>query len=441
MRISTGWAALAVGLTAGLAAAPGCGGGSGNTSTSSSSSSGGGSSTGTGGTGGGAGAPFTSHGAASYEAQTSIAATAAGSVVASWIGFFSDNTSAIGYAVSRDKGATWTAPAYVKSPGGRLASNPVVAADGQGRFFLAWLGFRPDAAMPDEHVYLSRLDDASATFGAPAVASDDGSSVTRDFDKPAMTVDADDNLLLTWADFTSSAAPALTFARSTDGATFTRSTIVADATFGNLAYLCVDASAGPSAPLHVVHLGAGGTLTLRTSTDQGKTWALGGAVPAASVVFQDPTCVAHGADLWIAYASGAAVFTPGKDSPGDAVQLVHSTDGGAAFGAPVTVSDGAAGTQYLFPAIVRGASGKLEIVYYQGTDGAAATLTRATSADGAAWATAALGPAGTFTLDLTLANWLGEYVGLAAAGGSTFVSYTENSQAKDHIGFLAVASP
>jgi hypothetical protein len=329
----------------------------------------------------------------------------------------------------------------VQSPGGRLASNPVVAADGQGRFFVAWLGFRPDAAMPDEHIYLSKLDDASNTFGAPVIASDDGTSVTRDFDKPAMTVDADDNLLLTWADFTSAASPVLTFARSADGATFTRSTIVADPTFGNLACLCVDASAGPSAPLHVVHLGPQGTLTLRTSTDQGKTWTLGGAVTAASVVFQDPTCVAHGSDLWIAYAFGGAMFTPGKDSPGDAVKVVHSTDGGASFAMPVTVSDGPAGTQYLFPSVVRGASGKLEIVYYQGTDGNAATLTRATSTDGSAWSTAALGPAGTFTLDLTLANWLGEYVGLASAGGSTFVSYTENSEAKDHIGFLEAAAP
>src|SRR4051794_17705705 len=113
-----------IGLTwmvAGAVAAQACGDGSagttsaGSTSSSASSSAtgaGGGSSssssaTGTGGgsTGtGGAGAPFTSHGAASYEAQTSVAADAKGGVVASFIGFFADGTSLIGYAVSRDGG-------------------------------------------------------------------------------------------------------------------------------------------------------------------------------------------------------------------------------------------------------------------------------------------------------------------------------------------------
>ncbi len=175
------------------------------------------------GTGGGAGAPFTSIGAASYEAQTSVASDAKGAVVAAWIGFFADNTSGIGYAVSRDAGATFTPPVYIKSPGGRASSSPVVAVDGQGRFSLAWLGFTFDFNNPDEHVYLSRLDNATETFGAPVIASDDGTSTTRDFDKPSITIDAKDDLLITWADFTGSGmgAPAsLTLARSSDGATF-----------------------------------------------------------------------------------------------------------------------------------------------------------------------------------------------------------------------------
>ena len=119
--------------------------GGGTTGTGSTGGAGGSGTTGTGGsgtgTGGAVGAPFTSHGDASYEAQTAIAASALGSVVAAWIGFFSDNTSAIGYAISRDAGKTWTAPAYVKSPGGRLAGSPVIAVDKKDRFSLGWLGF------------------------------------------------------------------------------------------------------------------------------------------------------------------------------------------------------------------------------------------------------------------------------------------------------------
>jgi hypothetical protein len=461
MTRSRRWSALFACLvgSAALAGEAGCGGGgTGTTSTSTATSS---SSTGTGGTGGEAstststgtststssgtggsmGGPFTSKGASSYETQTSLAADAKGDVVVAWIDLFADGSSAIGYTVSHDGGGKWTAPAAIKSPGGRQASNPVVTIDGQGRAFVAWLGFEFMGGVTNAHVYLSKLDAVTDTFGAPAIASDDGTSSSRDFDKPSLTVDANDNLLLTWADFTDAQNPALTFARSTDGATFTRSTIVADASFGNLAYLCLDASAGPSAPLYVVHLGAGGTATLRVSTDQGKTWMLGGMPLAKSVVFQDLTCAAHGSDLWVAYASGGAMFMPGKDAPGDSVQITHSANGGGIFEAAVTVSDGAAGTQYLFPQLVRDPSGKLEIVYYQGTDGNPATLTRATSDTGATWKTSSLGAAGTFTLDRTLASWLGDYMGLASANGSTFVSYTENSEAKAHIAFTKVMAP
>lgn len=429
----------------GLAAASGCGG-SGSTTSSSSTTSGTGGSTssttsttgtGGGGAGGSAGAPFTSKGASSYEAQTSLAADGKGAVLAGWIAFFADNSSAIGYTVSRDGGETWTAPAYAKSPDGRLASNPVVAVDGQGRFSLAWLGFRPDALLPDEHVYVARLDASTETFGAPVVASDDGSATNRDFDKPSLAVDANDNLLLTWADFTGSSGgtpPSLTFARSIDGASFTRTTVVADASFGNLAALCLDSSAGPAAPLYLVHLGAGATVTLRRSVDQGKTWAPL-AVPATSVVFQDITCAAHGSDLWIAYASGTAVFSPSQDSPGDAVNVVHSATGGDAFDQPVTVSNGGAGAQYLFPQIARSPAGDLAIAYYQGKVDGPVSLMVASSKTGAAWTSGALGTAGNYTVDRTLASWLGDYLGLASTAAGTYASYTENSGGKAHVAF------
>ncbi|MFT3770750.1 MAG: trypsin-like serine protease [Minicystis sp.] len=412
MRISLPWIAA---FCAAALAAQACGGGSNETtggggSTSSSGSGGdigtggGSSSSSSGSTGGGGGAaagPFTSKGTSSYEAQTSLAADSKGNLVAGWIAFFTDGTSAIGYAVSHDGGNGWTAPRYISSPGGRLASNPVLAADGQGRVYLAWLGFRVDAVNPDEHVYLSRLDAATDTFATPVVASDDGNGTALDFDKPSIAVDANDNVLLTWADFTGSGMgtpPSLTFARSADGTTFTRSTITADATFGNLASLCLDRGLGPSAPLYLVHLGAGGTVTLRRSGDQGKNWQIL-SVPATNVVFQDINCAAYGPQLWISYASGTAVFSPSQDSPGDAVSLIHSGNGGDGFEAPITVSNGPSGSQYLFPKLVFDPAGDLHVAYYEGTVGSPASLQLATSANGGPWGVKLLGPAGTFTID------------------------------------------
>ncbi len=457
MWTSNLWAP-AIGGAALLLAAAGCGGGDtsgtgGSTGTTTQGGTGGATNSGgttsggtggaTGGTGGATGGPFTSEGGSSYETQTSVAADTAGGIVATWIAFSADNTSAIGYAVSRDGGKTWTPPQKVESPGARLASNPVVVADSQGRFTLAWLGFRPDFANPDEHIYVSRLDAQTEKFASVVVASDDDNKPTYDLDKPSLTVDATDALLLTWADFTGSGSgtPVSTkFARSSDGEIFNRVTVANDATFGNLAYVCVDTTAGAGATLYMVHLGANGTVTLRTSVNQGQAWEIR-PTPAMSTVFQDITCAVKGTSLWVGYASGAAVFTPGEDSPGDAVQVMHSANGGTTFDAPVKVSDGPAGDQYLYPRLVRAPSGKLQIVYYQGTDGNPAKLVLASSPDGKVWSTSPVATAGTFTVDRTIASWLGAYVGLAIPGDKAYATYADNSSNLAHIAFAEVALP
>lgn len=392
------------------------------------------------GTGGAMPVPFTSKGASSYEAQTSLAADASGDVVVAWIAFPATGPSSIGYAVSHDGGNVWTAPSYVASPGARYASNPVLAVDAQKRFTLAWLGFGIQSGMPDEHIYVARLDAATNQFGAPAIASDDGTSTTLNFDKPSLTVDASDDLLLTWADFTANPA-SLTFARSHDGTTFTRTTLAADATFGNLASLCLDAAAGPSAELFMVHLGQGSTVSLRTSTNQGASFTLHAPLPTANVVFTDPTCVVSGSEVTIAYGAGTAIFNPTQDSPADEIDVVRSHDGGATFDNPVKVV-GKQGEQYLFPRISRAPSGKLDVTFYAGTDGNPATFSHASSTQGTSYTVSPIAPAGTFTLDRTLASWLGDYTGFATPGASTgFVSYTENSEGKTHVKFAEIALP
>jgi hypothetical protein len=402
------------------------------------------SSSGTGmGTGGSANGPFSSHGDASYEAQTSIAASDSGSVVAAWIGFFSDNTSAIGYAISRDAGTTWTPSQYIKSPGGRLAGSPVIAVDKNDRFSLAWLGFRLSNAAPDEHIYLARLEPKADKFGDPVVASDDGASTLRDFDKPSITIGANNEVFLTYADFTGSGAgtPAsLVLTKSLTDTTFSQKPFAGDASFGNLGNICRDRAAGVAGRLYLPHLGANGIILLHSSNNEGSTWDTS-TPTATNVIFQDVTCTTKGTDLWIAYASGTALFVPGNNTPGDTVNVVHSGDSGKTFDALVTVSSGPAGAQYLFPRIAQGPSGDLEIVYYQGTAGNPAALMRATSTTGATWAASKLADAGTFTLDRSLANWLGDYLGVAAAGKAVLSSYTENTAGKAHIGFVTVAVP
>ncbi|MFO0555530.1 MAG: hypothetical protein U0271_44545 [Polyangiaceae bacterium] len=396
---------------------------------------------GSGGTGGGA-LGFTSLGGSSYETQAHLAASSMGDIVVTWIAVFADGHSAVGYAVSHDSGASFTAPAYAAAPDDRLSTNPVVAVDSTGRFTLGWIGFRLDPSNPDEHVYVARLDPGASTFGAPAIASDDGTATNLDYDALTIAVDASDDALLVWSNFTNFSQgflPQLLFAKTSDGATFTRTAIVSDESFGNLPALCVDSTA-PASPLYVVHLGATGTLTARRSVDHGATWELLPATPAATAVFQRPSCVVAGNSLRVAYGSGDAPFSATDDSPADAIMVMSSANGGSTWAAPVSVTEPGV-DQYLFPRFARSPDGKLEIAYYQGVVDAPATFMHASSKSGSAWTRAPIAPAGTFTTDLVLASWLGGYVGVSAPGATGFVAYAENTQNKTHIAFAEIALP
>lgn len=427
------------GSSSGAAGAGGGTGGSGNNGGEGGSAGTGGG----GGSGGGMSTPFTSEGSSAYESQTQVVADTKGNIVAAWMAFGTDGSAVVGYAVSRDAGTNWTAPKTISAPDGRLSSNPTLAMDSKGRVALVWAGFRPDFNNPDEHIYLSLLDAQTETFPAPAIASDDGTSTTLDFDKPSVTVDASDNWLVTWADFTGTnmGGPAsLVFARSIDGKAFTRNTVTNDATFGNLAYVCLDRSLGANAPLYMVHLGANFSVSLRVSTNNGQTWTLR-STPATNALFQDITCVVGGTDVWISYASGTAPFMFGFDTPADAAIVMHSKDSGTTFDPLATVSNPAAGEVLLYPRIARSASGKIGVTYYQGKTDSPAKLVLASSLNGSPWVNSPIVDTGKLTLDRTIPSWLGGYFGFAIAGEKGYTTYADNSSNKSHVKFTEIALP
>jgi hypothetical protein len=137
-------------------------------------------------------------------------------------------------------------------------------------------------------------------------------------------------------------------------------------------------------------------------------------------------------------------------APGTAVKVVHSGNSGASYDAAVTVSNAATGTEYLLPQLVITASGTLEALYYQGSSMQPATLERAYSTDsGATFTVVDLAMPGTFNLDRGASLWLGDYVGLFAAGNTIYTSYGNNStlcarstsQYCDHISFAKWDAP
>jgi hypothetical protein len=409
---------------------------------------------GTGGTGGSTTpGPFTSQGDGTVrEAECHVASDGARNLAAAWIGVRTDSTSTNGYAISRDNGDTWSPPRHVEAPDGRVSSDPVLAIDGQGTTYLTFVGFRRQQSgifpISDMHVYVSKLDPATGVFGAPIPASDDGQP--RDgvvLDKPWITTDADDNVLVTYLE-ASTQHIGLMIARSTDHAqTFSQTTVTPGMTFNNLAYPCVDRS-HRGGPIFIVFAGrdlmglAGASLGFAKSLSGGTSWTMGAARAPGGAVYQDPSCAVHGDTFYMLYAQGADQGGSMTQTPlADSIALVRSTDGGASFGTPVTVSAGGTSDKYLLAQLAVAPTGRVEVVYYQGQVGQPAQLVRAWTSNFATWTRATLAMPGSLTNDRAAAGWFGDYIGLAAPGGFVYTTYADNSSGRSHIQFARAQVP
>lgn len=372
-----------------------------------------------------------------HEQEPMIAADGQGMVVGAWIGYFS-NITTNGYAVSSDDGMTWARPKQLDSPGARASGDPVVAADAAGNFYLTWLGFARDAQgnATDIHVYASTLDRTMGAFGTPVEVTD---GTPGNVDKPWITaIDGGSKLLVTWADLGNLALRA---AVSTDqGATWTPH-VVRSGTFANLAFPCTDPTVAGS-PIYVTFMtggGAGVGVGVRKSIDNGVTWTAQPGV-ANDGVFQDPTCAAHGAnDVWVLYPQGTSGGAQGSTTPAASVRIAHSTDGAATWGGLVTITDSTSSDIYLLPQMARTSNGNLHAVFYQGAIAGPAMLVHALSTDGGTtWTRSSFATPGKLTIDRThVTDWLGDYLGIYAAGSSVYVDFGDNSSTntRTHVGF------
>ena len=369
-----------------------------------------------------------------HEHEPMIAATGQGTVVGAWIGYFS-NITTNGYAVSHDDGMTWSRPQQIDAPGARGSGDPVVAVDSAGNFYLTWIGFLRDSQgnATDIHVYLSAMPAGTSTFGTPVEVTD---GTAASVDKNWVTVLNDGTVLVTWANL-NPATYAIWSATSTDhGATFTRQ-VVRSGGFANLAFPCTDVTAAGS-PVYVTFT-TGGGIGVRKSIDNGATWTVVPGV-ANDGVFQDPTCAVHAPnEVWVLYPQGTAATMSGFTTPADSVVIAHSTDAGGSWATHVTVNDPTSTDKYLLPQLARSTAGHLHAVWYQGMVNMPATLVHAVSTDdGATWTRTTARMTGSFTTNRASASWLGDYIGIFAAGSGIYVDYGDNSLAngRTHIEFV-----
>lgn len=412
---------------------------------------------GTGGTGGsGAGEvmnPIISLTPESFiQSETSTATAPNGLVAVAWIDIQQSGNSAIGYGISTDDGKTFPDPSSVSSPDGRLASDPVLAVDAAGSFYLSWVGYYIDmtGTPSDMHVYVAKAPAGATSFGDPVAVSVPGAS-SDFFDKPWITVTNEGTLLVTYAVF-SNVSSQLRAARSKDGVNWAESTMLESASaFFNLAYPCAPKN---GSRVYATYL----TLTnvvkvnLTFSDDQGATWAplvqnspvsLGGE----NVAFTDPTCVAEGNEVWVSYGitdepqMGEEADTPRLTS----IRAVRSSDLGKSFDLRLEAGDTAAAPFFLLPALAREESGALDVVYYAGQmdDDDQGSYRRARMVDPAA----GFAPSVVVEKPVTYLQarddprWLGDYTGLALRGGRLYTSYVVNTDGTAHIAFARPALP
>ena len=392
-----------------------------------------------------AGTIISESGLSAMESETHLAVGSNGFVVVAWISIQPNGGSSNGYVFSTDGGTTWGDVANLDSPNGQVASDPVIAVDANNNFTMTWIGFNTNSQGTPTNmtVYSATAPSGTTTFGTPVVV-DSGS----DFDKPWILESRDGSLILTYADTGNFSLKA---ARSTDkGATWATSVVASGNAFRNLAYPCTPTD-GTSHRVYVVYTvltnGANPSgIGIHWSDDDGVTWPDANKAAVAQqnevLAFEDPTCVAKGDEVWVAYGitSDNAGDPESTVAKLDKVQVAHSTDGGATFTSYTNAADTVATKYALLPAMAIEESGALDVVYYAGAmaDDPEGSYRRTRSTDGGAtWSSSVVvsNPL-TFSQDRASQLWLGDYTGVAASGGSIYHSFADNSSGTSHIRFV-----
>ncbi len=326
------------------------------------------------------------------EGEPTIAVAPDGTIAVAWIAFPSGGPYRIGYSFSSDGGKSFGEPAMLEGPDGRNAADPVLSVDAQSNFHLAWLAYRPptqpNKISSDGLVLVSHALAGTTAFQAPIQVSDPADPIDIVLDKPWIIVTPTGALLVTYVrqdQFLTAIA-----ARSEDGSTFARTTLIAEPTFYELVHPC----ASSSGRVYAAYFRDNGVAAVRASDDDGKTWPTSNeaiaSAPGETIGFDDPRCVAHGNDVWVSYGTSLKQFVPGQEGAAllSPVRVAHSADSGATFSDRVDASTAADGSAFMHPGLTRDDSGALHVVYYAGNGegDSDATLRHASASGGGSFA-------------------------------------------------------
>ncbi len=312
-----------------------------------------------------------------------------------------------GYYRSTDGGRTWTnalvpgfpgdtSPEGLSSPvhdaGWSIGSDPVIAADREGRVYLAWLAFGPTTTEFAGWIVFTVYSDFGATYEFTSVVyaghdtpSDKlgGPGNSRVTDKEWIAVDdtggpCDGHLYMPWALFESSGGSVpIVFQRSTDGGR-TWSPILHLSHPPNSQNQGTAVAVGPRGEVYVAWEDFHKDRILFTrSTDCGATFeperGIADIVPVPEPLPGSRYRLDSFPRMAASQATGTVLVTWADYRAANAdVLLVRSTDRGATFSAPGRVND--VGTNHqIFPAITT-FGGRVDIAFYDSRNDPAGKL-------------------------------------------------------------------
>ncbi len=351
---------------------------------------------------------------------------------------------------STDDGKTFSTPQPVVLGGGLYAGDPAITVDSQGNFWASYLGIAyTGQTLAYSRVFVAEAPKGTMKFGAPVEISTPNNTTALE-DHPKIFATKTGALLVGWADFPSASQPANAngvVARSTDGTTWSRTTLIGEpeAVYGTFFWFCEGAS-----NVYTTFLEATNQLFIgvRTSADDGATWTTSSVVasaPSDQIAALDPACAAAGSDLWVMYATTQNPSVDESTLDGaDHVWITHSPDGGGTFdGTHVDALDHGKSQLGTIPLLVRDATGKLDVAYPAGDSaGDTSGSIRFTRTDGVtvASSTQVDGPM-QFDLSRIDHAWLGDYFGGVEHAGAFYLAYPRNETGLDHIYFAKFPLP
>jgi len=381
-------------------------------------------------------------GASQFEVEPFLLATQ-DDLAVTWEAYGCDDRTRVGYT-RRQAAASFDGIRYLSSPNGQMVSNVTLGRDGAGSLYVAWASWTPgpDRTQPqqqasDLRIEFARWPATGGDFLSPVELSE---PITASlYDKPWLVVTGGDGIIVSYSDLRRGGI--WTAASADGGVTFQRTLV--DPDFANMASLCPDGRPGGA----FITYFANRTIRITHTTDGGVTWSSPSYAavsdPTGDVSIQDPTCIASGDEVWIAYGR----TLDSLDVPVARllrVQVAHTVLGSALVDRDVVALDSSpadpdGGTPgfLLFPQLTRRSDGALAVAAYraasEGTGTSALVYVMSTDGGQTFGSEATLAVGLTPSLQRHVPDWLGDYFGWGPSNPGLGTAFVDNASGFSHI--------